>query len=53
MHIGHVTQEHIITEQPPTKFHCATLVACNVASGKGTRQGEGGYTWLAMGTTGT
>ena len=53
MHVGHVTQERIIAEQPPTKFHHTTPVARNVASGKGTQQGKGGCTWLAMGATGT
>ena len=42
MHVGCIAQERIIAEQPPTKFHHATLVACNVTSGKGTQQGEGG-----------
>ena len=47
--------ERIITEQPPTTFHRATLVACDITSGKGMRQGEGGCAWLAnaMGATGT
>ena len=35
MHVGRVTQECIIAKQPPTKFHYATLVAHDVASGKG------------------
>ena len=52
MHVGRITQERIITEQPATKFHRTTLVAHDVASGKGMRQGEGGCTWLAMGATG-
>ena len=52
MHVGRVTQEHIIAEQPPTKFHHTTLVARDVASGKGTRQGEGACMWLVMGATG-